>query len=84
MARFLSGQAEPAGGEDAQQVAVREYEHVARQRTDPTDDPIRAHAHRLQRLPAWAPVLEQAPARTLVADVYGAPGPSRPRFGMVP
>lgn len=68
-AGFESGQCNPARGEDAQYVSVGEEQHVASQRTNPSNDTIRARTHRHQRFPAGATVLEQTLAGALGADV---------------
>src|SRR5688572_27280486 len=60
---------DPPGGQDAQNVAVPEDEHVAGTRTDPADHPIGAGGDGVQRLPARAAVIEQLPSVPLGADV---------------
>ena len=62
MAPVLGGHTNPADGEDAQDIAVREQEYVPRTRSNPADHAICAGAHRVHGLPTRAAVLEEAQA----------------------
>lgn len=68
-AGFESGQCNPARGEDTQYVPMGDDEHVASERTNPSNDTIRARTYLHQRFPARATVLEQTPARAFGPDV---------------
>src|SRR5439155_8227083 len=73
MARGPSGQAQPACGEDAQQVAVTEEEDVPVDGPQSGDHTVSTGAHHLDRLAARTAIAEEIPARTLLANVSGAP-----------
>jgi hypothetical protein len=70
---------EPAGGEDAQHMTVRDQDHVAvgQQRPDPGQHPVRAFADRLDRFARMVrvagddPVAPQVPVRPCLLDLRG-------------
>ncbi len=72
-AGFQSGQCNPARNEDAQYVPVREDERIALQRTNPSNNTIRAHTHFHQSFPTRATVIEQTPAGVLGPNVLRSP-----------
>ena len=67
--RSPGGQAQPAGGEDAQHVAVTEDHDGALHRPQAGERPVSTGAHRLDRLTARTAVAEEIPAWTRLANV---------------
>ena len=58
MAPILGGHTNPASGENAEDVAVREQEYVPRTRSNSADDAICAGPYRIHGLSTRATVLE--------------------------
>jgi hypothetical protein len=65
-------QAQPAGGQDAQKMAVAEDQHVTLHRPQARYHPVGTGAHHLDRLATRTAVAEEIPPRTLLANVGGA------------
>jgi len=72
MARVPGGQAQPARGQDAEEVAVAEDHHVALHRPQARQHPVGTGTHRLNRLAARTAVAEEIPAWARLANVRGA------------
>ena len=70
------GRVQPAGGQDAQQVPVRDDERVALGRGDASDDPVRTGADLVERLATGPRSAPDRPARVGLR-MSGVSRPSR-------
>jgi hypothetical protein len=72
MLRLDHGQSDPARGQSAPYLAMREKRNVSIQHADALDEPVGAGRYLRRRFTVGATVTKEVPARSPLANVHGS------------